>query len=84
MFLALAAVGGLVAGRLTRGLTADASPDQGSTSATGVEAGRMPISSRPVVTATTSDPLAVQPFQAEDLSGTPATRTESEPAWDVR
>ncbi len=83
LFLALAAVGGLVAGRLTRGLTADAS-DQGSTSSTGVEAGRMPISSRPVVTATTSDPLAVQPFQAEDLSGTPATRTESEPAWDVR
>jgi hypothetical protein len=84
LFLALAAVGGLVAGRLTRGLTADASPDEDSTSFTGVEAGRTPISSRPVVTATTSDPVAVQPFRAEELSVAPASRTESEPAWDVR
>ena len=84
MFLALAAVGGLVAGRLTRGLTADASPSTSSTSPSAIDAGATPMSARPVVTATTSDPLAVQPFHVDEISTAPGARTESEPAWDVR
>jgi hypothetical protein len=84
MFLALAAVGGLVAGRLTRGLTADASAGQSSASPTAIDAGATPMSTRPVVTATTSDPVAVQPFHADVVGTIPEARTESEPAWDVR
>jgi len=84
MFLALAAVGGLVAGRLTRGLTADASPSTSSPSPSAIDAGATPMSARPVVAATTSDPLAVQPFHVDEISTAPGARTESEPAWDVR
>ena len=39
MFLALAAVGGLVAGRLTRGLTADAAPSTSSASPAAIDVG---------------------------------------------
>jgi hypothetical protein len=83
MFLALAAVGGLVAGRLTRGLTADAA-SKSSASPSAIDAGSTPMSTRPVVTATTSDPVAVQPFHVDEISTAPGARTESEPAWDVR
>ncbi|HEY8306279.1 MAG TPA: hypothetical protein VIG79_06330 [Lapillicoccus sp.] len=90
MFLALAAAAGLVTGRLTRGLTADASASKSSTSPSAVDARSTSMSPRPVVTTTTSDPMAVQPFHADEvdeideISTAPAARTGSEPAWDVR
>ncbi len=80
LFLVLAAVGGLVAGRLTRGLTADASASQSPASPSAIGSDdSTPIYTRSMETATTSDP-----YQADVLTTVPAARAESEPAWDVR
>ena len=85
MFLALAAVGGLLAGRLTRGLTADASASQSTTSPSAVSAGdSTPIYTRSMETATTTDPPMAEPIQADVLTTVPAARTETRPAWDAR
>jgi ElaB/YqjD/DUF883 family membrane-anchored ribosome-binding protein len=85
LFLALAAAGGLVAGRLTRGLTADASASESSASPSAIGAGdSTPIYTRSMEAATTSNPSVVEPSQADVLTTVPAARAEDEPAWDVR
>jgi ElaB/YqjD/DUF883 family membrane-anchored ribosome-binding protein len=78
LFLALAAAAGLLAGRLTRGLTADAEPD--AVTSSGTYASR-PVTNTPaVVGTTTSDPYAAPSLEDDTTAG----RQESEPAWDVR
>ena len=85
LFLALAAVGGLVAGRLTRGLAADASASQSPASPAAIGADDpTPIYTRSMETATTTNSSVAEPFQADVLTTVPGARTESEPAWDVR
>ena len=85
MFLALAAAGGLVVGRLTRGLTADASASQNTASPSAIGANdSTPIYTRSMETATTTYPSVAEPVQADVLTTVPAARAESQPAWDVR
>ncbi len=63
LFLALAGLGGVVAGRLTRGLTADAAPQGGTGGATGGQSGySYPTTPVAPLTTTTSGPYpAAQP-----------------------
>ena len=75
-----------VAGRLTRGLTADASPSTGPRRhRRHIDAGATPTSAVRVVTAPpTSRPAAVQPFYVDENSTGHGGTHESGPRWHVR
>lgn len=81
LFLALAAAAGLLAGRLTRGLTADSGPSDTPRSITAVDNGS---GTYPPVITPTSGRHADQPLPMDTSAVISEGLPESEPAWDVR